>query len=159
MVSLCMACAKKSVQETTRELHPLSCGNPQAQRERYFYPVLTVIYESDSLADTTLRFASNELYTKNDSAFSRGKLADFFVKNIAYSELLRELEIQGNWYYAMNFTDGIFSSYKLLKSPADSRPMEVEIEKHMKKLLNSLSYTTGGNNKLVLRFRVELKEP
>jgi hypothetical protein len=158
-VPFCVGCAKKPVQETTRELHPLSCGNPQAQRERHFYPVLTVTYEIDSLADTTLRFAPNEMFTPGDSTFSRGNLSDYFIKNLAYPEMLRELEIQGNWYYAMNFKDGIFTSYKLLKSPADSRPMEVEIEKNMKKQLNSLRYTTGGNNKLVLRFRAELKEP
>ncbi|MFM9985353.1 MAG: hypothetical protein ACKVOK_08990 [Flavobacteriales bacterium] len=159
LVSFCTGCSKKIVQETTRELHPLSCGYPQAHHERRLYPELTVSYEIDSLADTTLRFASNEMFTPLDSAFSRGNLSDYFVKNLAYPEMLRELEIQGNWFYSMNFENGIFTSYKLLKSPADSRLMEVEIEKQMKKQLNSLKYTTGGNNKLVLRFRVELKDP
>lgn len=157
LVAICAACTPKPVQSTV-EKYQLSCGLSRDHSERHLYPLFVISWAEDSLADTTLRFANNEMFTPLDSAFSRDDLTKFFLKNLAYPEMMRELEIQGVFYYSMYFENGIFSSYRLLRSPSDARLLELEIEKHLKKQLHSLKYTTGGNNKLVVRFDAKLIE-
>ncbi len=157
LVALCAACTPKPVQSTV-EKYQLSCGLSHGHSERHLHPLFVISWAEDSLADTTLRFANNEMYTPLDSAFSRDDLTKFFLENLAYPEMMRELEIQGVFYYAMHFKNGIFSSYHLLRSPPEARLLELEIEKHLKKQLQMLQYTTRGNNKLVVRFHAKLIE-
>lgn len=157
LVALCAACTPKPVQSTV-EKYQLTCGLSHGPGERHLNPLFVISWAEDSLADTTLRFANNEMSSPLDSAFSRDDLTQFFLKNLTYPEMMRELEIQGRFYYAIHFENGIFASYSLLRSPPDARLLELEIEKHLKKQLHSLKYTTGGNNKLVVRFDAKLIE-
>ena len=144
------------MQETTRELDPLSCGNPQAQREMRYNAMLVVTVHEDSLADTTFRFAENEMFTANDQNFSRTNLEKYFIENISYPEILKEELIQGQWFYSITFEDGLLASFRLLRSVENSAAMEHEIERCIKKLFNSLHYAKAGRSMLVLRFRVKL---
>jgi hypothetical protein len=158
LIILLGACKKKDLVVSTPQEELLHCQQMPTKQMRSKQVRIHVEIISDSLSSVIVANNGVEFFLEVDSIERAAELCQLLEKHLQYPEMLREMEIQGRWFYEVTFDRHLMASWKMRKSVKDSALMEKEIEKAFAQLKPQLRYFYKGERTLTVVFMVQLIE-
>jgi hypothetical protein len=156
LIILFGACKKKDLVVSTPKEELMYCHQMPTNQRQPKQVRIHVEILSDSLSSVIVANNGVEFFLEFDSIQKDADLCQLLQQNIRYTEMLREMEIEGRWIYEINFEGRFLTNWTLKKSVKDSVLMEKEIEKTLAKLKRQLRYFYTGKRTLILSVNVHL---
>jgi hypothetical protein len=152
------ACKKKDLFVSTPKEELLHCHQMPTKQMQSKQVRIHVEIISDSLSSVIVANNGVEFFLAVDSIQQAADLCQLLQQQIQYPEMLREMEIEGKWYYELTFDQHLMASWKMRKSVKDSVVMEKEIEKAFAQLKPKMRYFYKGNRTLTILVQANLFE-